>query len=333
MKEVLIEKKRYEGLDIVRVLANILVLTVHFFLRTKYYSSEMIGLSMNTQSIIRNLCMSCVPLFLILTGYLNKKSHYDKKFFKGLLEILVIWLFYSTIEFLCINIFTSNSISLFTYIGDVFNFRMAYSWYIKMYIGLYFLSPIINNAYERFNNRDKIVVIIGIILLTVLPCFTRAFFNDLLILPDYWVCIYTVCYYLLGKCIYDYKPKLSKKTNIILLMFNMVLIYLYQFIAPVDYQDFLIFTQSLLLFLLFYNVSIKNNKIRKIVAYASSITLDIYMASSLIDRIVYKFYFKIFKLDELGQNKIIIYAPIFLITSYVICFIYGSIRKKIINVR
>ena len=91
MKDVveLNQDKRKYGLDLVRVLAVILVITVHFFKNTLYYSTPIAGKNMHIQAIIRNFCMSCVPLFMILTGYLNNKKDYNKSFFKSLLNIII----------------------------------------------------------------------------------------------------------------------------------------------------------------------------------------------------------------------------------------------------
>lgn len=93
------KRDRNYGLDILRVIAIISVLSVHFFLNTKYYIVSKNGIGMKAQFVIRNIFMICVPLFILLTGYLNNNKKYDKKFFKGLINILIIWLFYSVIEF------------------------------------------------------------------------------------------------------------------------------------------------------------------------------------------------------------------------------------------
>lgn len=92
-------KNRNYGIDIVRIIAVVLVLSVHFFLNTNYYNTiHLGGISLKIQSIIRNFCMVCVPLFMLITGFLNKKTEYNRSFFRGLLNILIVWFFYSIIE-------------------------------------------------------------------------------------------------------------------------------------------------------------------------------------------------------------------------------------------
>lgn len=130
---------RNYGLDILRVIAIISVLSVHFFLNTKYYIVSKNGIGMKTQFVIRNIFMICVPLFILLTGYLNNNKKYDKKFFKGLLNVIIIWLFYSIIEFTVKKYITNNleELTLKNLLFAVTSFKACnYSWYIEMYLSL-----------------------------------------------------------------------------------------------------------------------------------------------------------------------------------------------------
>ena len=103
-----VKKDRIIGIDLLKVISIILVLIVHFFLNTNYYNVERIGISLTFQSIIRNGCMVCVPLFITITGFLNKEKEYNKKFFIKLLEIIIIWLFYGVIEFVVLGIMNKS---------------------------------------------------------------------------------------------------------------------------------------------------------------------------------------------------------------------------------
>lgn len=78
------KRDRNYGLDILRVIAIISVLSVHFFLNTKYYIVSKNGIGMKAQFVIRNIFMICVPLFILLTGYLNNKKNMIKNFLKDL---------------------------------------------------------------------------------------------------------------------------------------------------------------------------------------------------------------------------------------------------------
>jgi len=209
MKDVKKVKQRNYGIDIVKIVAIILVICVHFFLNTNYYDTTHSGIAMKIQSAIRNFCMVCVPLFLIATGFLNNKKEYNKSFFKSLAIILIIWLFYSIIEFFALNIIngTTENLNLRSLFLSVTSFKACgYSWYIEMYIGLYLLTPIINNAYEKFDQKNKNMALLLIILTAILPNFINVLFNGILHIPSLWERIYPLAYYLIGKHILYYKP-------------------------------------------------------------------------------------------------------------------------------
>ncbi|MEI3530037.1 MAG: acyltransferase family protein [Bacilli bacterium] len=328
--------ERQYGLDILRILAVILVLTVHFFLNTNYYNTQFKGISMTWQSVIRNFCMSCVPLFLMLTGFLNNKTEYNKKFFKGLLTIIIIWLFYSIIEFSVLGIINKEQ-NNFDFINALFNITSfkacKYSWYIEMYIGLYLIAPIINNSYNSFNQKNRKILVLLAILIGIIPGFINTLFQNIFHLPSYWSSIYPLTYYIIGKYISDLKPNLNKKYLFILLIFMQLFTYSFQTISNINYNSINIFIQTIIIFLLLYNINVKNNFIKKVLQYISSISLDIYLASSLIDQIIYPLFNKYCSFNIIGQSRIIIYAPIILIIIFLISALYGSIRKLLISIR
>lgn len=336
MKKLVEIDKRICGIDIIKVVAVFLTISVHFFLNTSYYVTESYGVNMKIQSMIRNFCMICVPLFLITTGFLNSKTEYNKKFFKGLALVLIIWLFYSIIEYFSLNILngTTSNLNFKDLLFSVTSFTACqYSWYIEMYIGLYLLAPIINTAYNVLNDSNKKSLLFLSIVMIILPNFINAVFDKTFHFPNWWTSIYPIAYYITGKYIADKKPIFNRKKLIILLLFNQVLMMSFTYISSIEFNSLPTFINSVIVFLLLYNIDFKNNKMKKIVAYTSRISLDIYLASSLIDKLIYPIYGKIFNFSGMTQQHIIIYAPLIVITVFILSFIYGSIRKKMINIR
>lgn len=280
--------------------------------------------------------MSCVPLFMILTGYLNNKKDYNKSFFKSLLNIIIIWLFYSVIEYCFVNLLndTHKNLNLKNMLYNITAFRgCRYSWYIEMYIGLYLLSPVINKAYDSFDCKSKKMLVLIIIMLTVFSNFVNTVFDKSFHLPSYWNALYPFAYYLVGKFICDCRFSFNRKNLFLILVFNQIFIFAFSYIKAVNYDSLPIFVQSVVIFLILYDIKIKNNKFKKIVKYISSIALDIYLASSLVDLIVYPMFSKRFDFELIGQTKIIFYAPVILIMVFIISTCYASIRKKLINIR
>ena len=75
--------KRITGLDIVRAVAILFVISVHFLLNTNFYQMpQKDGYGMIVLSFLRHLLLICVPLFIILTGYLNRNKEPNKEYYK-----------------------------------------------------------------------------------------------------------------------------------------------------------------------------------------------------------------------------------------------------------
>ena len=330
------DKERYYGVDILRIIATFCVIGVHFFLNTNYYDVDPGGFSMRIQSIIRNFCMICVPLFIVISGYLNKNKEYNKSFFKKLFNILIIWFFYSLIEYFVLNIIngTYTDFNLKSALYAITTFKgCEYSWYIEMYIGLYLLSPILNNAFDSLNDKNKDYLFIIAIIMFILPSFINTLFINIIHIPCWWATIYPVGYYITGKYI-NYKQFNFKKKNLfILLVLTQIITFSYTYIGTINYDSLTTYISTIIVFLIFYNVNIKRNFSKNILKYISSICLDIYLASSLIDKIIYPVFNNQMNLHSINQSNLIVFMPLVVFTVFIISSIYGSVRKLIINVR
>lgn len=89
--------KRNVNIDLIRCVAVWSVLSVHFFLNNGYYSEVIVGRRMLCMTIMRNFFMICVPLFLLLTGYLMNKKELSKKYYRGIIRTMGIYFLTSVV--------------------------------------------------------------------------------------------------------------------------------------------------------------------------------------------------------------------------------------------
>ena len=328
-------KKRIFGLDLIKVFAILCVIFVHFFYNTQYYSSYSNNINLKIQDILRNFFMICVPIFLILSGYLNNQKNYNRKFFYKLLGVLLIWIVYSLVEYSYNCFFNNDIFSLKNLLYSISSFSANhYSWYIKVYIFLYLLSPMINCTFAKFTNKNKVIIIIILMNYTILPNILNLLFCKSLYFPDNWINMYPITYYMIGKFIYYEKININKKILSFCLFLNLIFTILYNFFVPyIDYFDLPVFINSIIIFLLLYNCDCKNKKVKEIMSIISSLSLDIYLSSSLVDKIIYPyFYEKVFNYN-ITQEQILFYFPILAFLIFAFCFCISWVRVRLINIR
>ena len=168
----------------------------------------------------------------------------------------------------------------------------------------------------------------------ILPNFINNVFVDAISIPNWWGGAYPIAYYILGMYIFYEKPKFSKRVLLILLVFTQIVMFSYNVLFPISgHEIFIVYISSCIIFLLLYNVDIKNKFFRNTFIYFSNISLDIYLASSLVDKLLYPFIYNFLDFKIIGQARIILYAPVILIIVFILSSIYGSIRKLIIKLR
>jgi len=143
------EPKRYFGIDLIRVLACFLVIEIHS--GQLYYIVSEGGLIKSEKNIwpgiFNSLATVCVPLFVMISGYLllPMKTDYStflkKRFTRILFPYVAFNIFYN-IYFYLRGFFDLKTMLL--NIPKMFiNFSICHLWYIYMIIGVYLYVPII----------------------------------------------------------------------------------------------------------------------------------------------------------------------------------------------
>ncbi len=199
------KRERDISLDLIRTVAVILVLSVHFFLENGFYGQPMEGKRMLFMCAMRMGAMTCVPLFLLLTGYLSRKKELTGRFYLGLVRVLTTYLLCGLI---CMGVraYRGEAMSVRHFVGEFLAYNAApYGWYIEMYIGLFLLIPFLNVLWRGLATKKRRLVLIATLLALVsLPVLTNERWN---ILPDWWKRIYPLLYYFLGAYFGEYQPK------------------------------------------------------------------------------------------------------------------------------
>lgn len=225
--------------DIIRIIAVFTVVSVHFFLNNDFYRETVQGSDMLIMCFMRTLFGVCVPLFLLLTGYLMNKKTLSLKYYAGIKTTLITYLLAS---FACIIFrasFYNVKFTLKSIVLELLDYTAApYSWYVEMYIGLFILIPFLNLIYNNLKDKkQKQSLVITMFCLTALPTMFNIFsFNDAswwanpasskeydALLPDFWLSTYPITFYFTGCYIKEFGSKLKTKTLFGLLVLSVLI--------------------------------------------------------------------------------------------------------------
>lgn len=303
---------RNVAMDVIRCVALLGVHSIHYFFHTDYYGLLQVGSRLYLFMLIRAASMTCVPLFLMLSGYLMKNKKPSRQYYSKLIRIVSLYILASLCCYLYQTRFTGN---VFSFILRTLNYTASgYAWYMNMYFGLFLLIPFLNILYNGLPDlRCKHLLILTLLVMTaftgIINCF--CYFPETgwqlsgevsqyqTILPDWWQDIYPLTYYFLGAYLKDHPLKLSKKCNLLLLLLamfgngtlNYVINYGQEFMhgAWQNWGSVLNVIQSVLLFNLLAGMEFKalSGKAAGLLSRVSELSLSAFLVSWMFDDLFY----------------------------------------------
>ena len=132
-----INQGRSPALDAIRIFALICVVSVHFFLYSGFYEVDLVGWTLYGATLARTFFMICVPLFLMLSGYLMRNKKPSKAYYSKIIRIIGEYLLAAVFCIGCVAIRDRDNLgfikAFLIQIFGIFNYEaVAYSWYVNM---------------------------------------------------------------------------------------------------------------------------------------------------------------------------------------------------------
>lgn len=305
-------RQRSAAMDVIRCLALFGVVSAHFFVYTGYLNTTLVGSRLYLFTVIRSVSRTCVPLFLMLSGYFLKNKQPTRQYYQKLIRTVSLYFLASG----CCYLYKHGlSGTVSGYLLDTLGYQAAtYSWYMEMYLGLFLLIPYLNILYNGLPGKEsRGRLILTLLLLTsvtkVFNCFqyspetglqlVRDVTQIRVILPTWWQNLYPATYYLLGAWLKDYSLKISRKWNVLLLLLaaigggtlDFAFSYGHEYIAGPwqDLDSLQNVIQSVLLFRLLSGLEFKwiSGRPAKFLSRISELTLSAFLVSCIFDQIIY----------------------------------------------
>lgn len=290
-------KQRAFGPDLVRATAAVLVLSVHFFMNTGFYSEPLQGWGMVLSTAVRMACMTCVPLFLLLTGYLCHETQWSGGYYRKLIRVLLSYLLASAACAAFRILWLKEDLDALAVVKLTFQFGAApYSWYVEMYIGLFLLVPFLSAAWGALSFRARGALVISLLCMTSLP----ATVNPLAaMVPDWWATVYPLTYFFLGAWLRTYPPRCRGRwlllgfgaftAAVTLLSCLIAQGNLFPYNELTNWSSLFVVGESVCLFALLSRCSAAHwpAPLRGAVSWLARVSLDLYLLSYIGDRLLY----------------------------------------------
>ncbi len=218
---------RNPSVDLLKIIAFIFVVTVHFTSQIGIQKEIHAGKAMFALDVLYAFSNICVALFLMATGYLMTNKKLSLSYYKGVIRVVGTYILCSIFCTACKVIFYAYPNTPMTYVKHIIGFKGSdYSWYVEMYLCLFVIIPFINAAYHGMQTRGKkTALVVTVVALAALPGVLNTFnLSDpswwsspvssrdySKIFPVFFEHLYPVMYYLLGSYLREFPPKIKKR--------------------------------------------------------------------------------------------------------------------------
>ncbi len=286
------KNNRSYGLDLLRVLLAIMVITLHFnagatgqvLSHSTVFPWNIIVLGVTT------LCYPAVNCYILICGFFswNKRNAVEGKLFRLWLSLL----FFSLIGYIIVSVATSK----FSPVDLVYRFFPLIRgqwWYMVDYFALIILSPFINRLIENLSrDQHKRINIINFVLFSIIPMLNK--WNDQLGVNYGYGLLWFIALYFIGSYIAKYQPFSAGKFKL-WLQSPIVLLFLYFIVSIMvlivdkllrifgiefylnPYNSVFSLLQSVCLFMVFVNMKITNKTVVICLDRIAPLTLASYL--------------------------------------------------------
>ena len=311
------KKARNIGADVVRCIACFSVVSVHFFHNNGFYENIVAGRRMYIMMLLRSFFVICVPLFMLLSGYLMRNKKPSVEYYKKLGKTIFTYVLASGACILYSALFLKETWSAANVIFGILDYTASpYAWYVEMYIGLFLLIPFLNILYNNIPSKNlKKVLLLALIISTILPSVLNTFdingeswwknpamyasYNKLI--PSYWTAMYPLTYYFLGCYLAEYGINIKKGLNALMIIATVLVFGTFCFWRSYNsvyiwgewgtYSSLFVLILSVLVFTFFINLNYSKvpKWLQAVFKKISALSFGVYLVSWIFDNAFYPY--------------------------------------------
>lgn len=259
-------KTRQSEIELLRIVVMTLIVITHLtvwgIMKTDNASSAQLAIGGVTNAVIR----WHVNVFVLITGFFGVRSR------KGLVKIIVMSMFYTWLLYLLQCLFCGEHFSVTPLLKSLFFVTHSQYWFVQSYVLLVLIAPYLNSLLESHNRY----VLTGILLF--IDCWCGYFHNETI--STGFGLLHFATMYVIGRCLYMTNGQRSTPPHLHLLTIFVVTIGLLaiQHLIPQTqfgkgYNNPLLVICSVVVFLLFRRMNIKNEQVNWLSASSFAVYL------------------------------------------------------------
>ena len=330
------------GLDLIRVVAIFFVIAGHFFvLNTSYRDVRFVGISMFIQTMMYSVFVVGVPLFMMLTGYLNIHKTPTVKYYKGMLRVLVAYLFFSLVTIAFRKYYLGEELSLVQWVLKIFDYSaIPYAWYIEMWIGLALLTPFLNYLYRAIPTmKQKLLLLATLFVMSSVPDLCNRY--GMYLMPGYFAqACYPLMFYFMGAFIREYQPTIKSWVGWSVILGMALVTPVVNGVVFRGGRDTVLFAGgsggvfftwiAVAIFLMLYRRDISVPSIKKWVTHCSMVSLEMYLCCYMFDALYYPYFKEHF---FVSQSQFLpwffVIVPLCFFSAYGVGVLYNAVRSLV----
>lgn len=159
-------KKRVVSIELLRILAMMMVVMLHYLGKGKLLPALTGEMSLNGYVAwgLESLSIVAVNVYMLISGYFLVNSRFKPG---RLVELLCQTLFYSilvSVVLMAAGIISTDSLTINRILEMIFPVQMEHYWFITAYVVMYLFSPFLSVAVKHLEQKQLRNTIIGLLL-------------------------------------------------------------------------------------------------------------------------------------------------------------------------
>ncbi len=278
------KSSRHTGIELLRIISMLMVLSLHFFMKGNYNSSETEIVNVESWFVI---CLSIVAVncYVLISGYFLSTKPFQLRRITN--TYVQVW-FYSVVIFICFVVFGVVDFSIGGTANAIMPFVFENYWFVNVYILLLLISPLLNSAINSMDKRKfKLVLVVLVTLFCIINTIIKPL-NPFDKTKGFGLVWFIVLYVTAAYIRRFYKPSGKSLKFFLLYLVTAILNFFWHYLfinssefywntMVVDYNNILVYFGAVFLFLTFININFKNLYIRKIILLLSPLTFAVYL--------------------------------------------------------